>query len=150
MGGCRNWSRRSGPRNLDQIWTKSGPNLDTIWTGFLKMDAEFPDKILRLRTRESLLKIVGNKKVCKIPYVEHSSCIGSSTTNKMSRAALPQAALPSLSPWVEQRCHQIMAPPLPNAMRRPRAVGLALAVQRSLGGRNERHQKIERGGVPWP
>jgi hypothetical protein len=66
LGGCRNWSRRSGPQNLDQIWTKSGPNLDTIWTGFLKTDAEIPDKILRPRTRESLLKIVANKKVCEI------------------------------------------------------------------------------------
>jgi hypothetical protein len=28
MGGCRNWSRRSGPQNLDQIWTKSGHHLD--------------------------------------------------------------------------------------------------------------------------
>jgi hypothetical protein len=28
LGGCQNWSRRSGPQNLDQIWTKSGPNLD--------------------------------------------------------------------------------------------------------------------------
>jgi hypothetical protein len=46
----------------------------------------------------------------------------------MSCATLPQAALPSLSPWVEQQLHQIMAPPLPNAIRRPQAVGLALAV----------------------
>jgi hypothetical protein len=43
------WTAKSGP-NLDQIWTKSGPNLDTIWTGFLKMNAEIPDKILRPRT----------------------------------------------------------------------------------------------------
>ncbi len=28
MGGCQNWSRRSGPQNLDQIWTKSGHHLD--------------------------------------------------------------------------------------------------------------------------
>ena len=40
----------------------------------------------------------------------------------------PPAALPSLSPWVEQWHHQIMAPPLPDTIRRPRAVGLALAV----------------------
>ena len=40
----------------------------------------------------------------------------------------PPAALPSLSPWVEQRHHQIMAHLLPKAIRRPRAVGLALAV----------------------
>ncbi len=61
------WTK-SGP-NLDQIWTKSGPNLDTIWTGFLKTDAKIPDKILRERTRESLLKIVANKKVCEICIV---------------------------------------------------------------------------------
>ena len=40
----------------------------------------------------------------------------------------PPAALPSLSPWVEQWHHQIMAPPLPDTIRRPQAVGLALAV----------------------
>ena len=40
----------------------------------------------------------------------------------------PPAALPSLSPWVEQWHHQIMAPPLPETIRRPRAVWLALAV----------------------
>jgi hypothetical protein len=40
----------------------------------------------------------------------------------------PQAALPSLSPWVEQWHHQIIAPPLPDTIRRPGAVGLALAV----------------------
>ena len=40
----------------------------------------------------------------------------------------PPAALPSLSPWVEQWHHQIMAPPLPDTIRRRRAVGLALAV----------------------
>ena len=40
----------------------------------------------------------------------------------------PPAALPSLSPWVEQWHHQIMAPPLPDTIHRPRAVGLALAV----------------------
>jgi hypothetical protein len=47
--------------NLDQI-----SNLDTIWTGFFKTDAEIPDKILRGHTRESLLKIIANKKVCEI------------------------------------------------------------------------------------
>ena len=40
----------------------------------------------------------------------------------------PPAALPSLFPWVEQWHHQIMAPPLPDTIRRRRAVGLALAV----------------------
>jgi hypothetical protein len=40
----------------------------------------------------------------------------------------PPAALPPLSPWVEQWRHQIMVLPLPNAMRRPRAIGVVLAV----------------------
>jgi hypothetical protein len=40
----------------------------------------------------------------------------------------PPAALPSLSPWVEQWHHQIIVPQLPEAIRRPQAVGLALAV----------------------
>ena len=40
----------------------------------------------------------------------------------------PPAALPSLSPWVEQWHHQIMAPPLPDTILRRRAVGLVLAV----------------------
>ncbi len=40
----------------------------------------------------------------------------------------PPVALPPLYPWVEQWHHQIMAPPLPNAMRRPQAIGVALAV----------------------
>ncbi len=77
------------------------------------------------------------------------------TTNKMSHATLPQVALPSLSPWVEQRPHQNMVPPLPNARRRPQAVGLALAVVDLLpwGGEMRGIKKIERGGclgLRWP
>ncbi len=62
MGGCQNWSRRSGTRNLDQIWTKSGPNLDTILTGFSKMAAEIPGKILCPRTRELSLASASSEK----------------------------------------------------------------------------------------
>jgi hypothetical protein len=40
----------------------------------------------------------------------------------------PPAALPPLSPWVEQWRHQIMALPLPNTMRILQAVGVVLAV----------------------
>ncbi len=40
----------------------------------------------------------------------------------------PPMALPPLSSWVEQWRHQIMAPLLPNAMCRPRAIRVALAV----------------------
>ncbi len=32
VGGCQNWSRWSGPQNLDQIWTKSGHHLDRFLT----------------------------------------------------------------------------------------------------------------------
>jgi hypothetical protein len=38
------------------------------------------------------------------------------------------AALPSLSPWVEQWYHHFMAPLLPDTIRRPRAFGLVLDV----------------------
>jgi hypothetical protein len=65
----------------------------------------------------------------------------------------PPAASASLSPWVEQWHQQIMVPLLPDTIRRPRAVGLALAVDGLLAlgrGRNERHQTIERGGLPLP
>jgi hypothetical protein len=42
-----------GPDGLDhKIWTKSGPNLDTILTGFLKTGAKIPGKILCPSTRE--------------------------------------------------------------------------------------------------
>ena len=55
----------------------------------------------------------------------------------------PPAALPSLSPWVEQWHHQIMVPPLSGTISRPRAIGLVLAVFSLLAwrGRNQRHQK---------
>jgi hypothetical protein len=52
-------------------------------------------------------------------------------TQQPTRWALPPyppVALPPLSPWVEQWCHQIMAPLLPNAICKPWAVRVALAV----------------------
>jgi hypothetical protein len=57
----------------------------------------------------------------------------SNTTTHNNQHELPPppylpAALPSLSPWVEQWHHQIMAPPLPNMICRPQAIGLVLAV----------------------
>ena len=65
----------------------------------------------------------------------------------------PPAALLSLSPWVEQRHQQIMAPLLPYAILRLRAIRIALAVVGLLAWGGEmicRHQRIERVGVPWP
>jgi hypothetical protein len=74
------------------------------------------------------------------------------TTNKMSHATLyPPAALPPLSPWVEQWRHQIMALLLPNAMRRLRPIRVALAVVGLLAwGGKIRASNNREGGLPWP
>ena len=45
-----------------EISTKSGPNLDTIWTGFLKTGAEIPGKMLCSRTRELFLASASSEK----------------------------------------------------------------------------------------
>ncbi len=60
----------------------------------------------------------------------------------------PPAVLPSLSPWVEQWHHKIMAPLLSDTIRRSWAIRACACCHwfACLGGRNERHQKIERGG----
>ncbi len=66
-------------------------------------------------------------------------CFGGSTKHKTQHTQTqqptrwavppyPPVALPPLSLWVEQWPHQIMVLLLPNAMPRPRAVGVALAV----------------------
>jgi len=60
----------------------------------------------------------------------------------------PPAALPSLSPWAEESCPHIVVPLLPHecaqvASRQARARFRWFA---RLGGQNERHRKIERGG----
>ncbi len=55
---------------------------------------------------------------------QNTTHIIDTTTNK----PYPPVALPPLSPWVEQWCHQIMAPPLPNTMSRPQPIRVALAV----------------------
>ncbi len=64
----------------------------------------------------------------------------------------PPAALPSLSPWVEQWHHQIMVPLLLYSIRRPQAVGIALAVVGLLawGGRMRGIENEREGGLPWP
>jgi hypothetical protein len=64
----------------------------------------------------------------------------------------PPAALPSLSQWVEQWQHQIIAPPLPDTICRPRAIRLALAVVGLLawGGEMRGIKKEREGGLPWP
>jgi hypothetical protein len=69
----------------------------------------------------------------------------------------PQRLRP-LSPWVEQRRPQVLAPPLPNAIRRSRAVGLARDVVGSLiwGGKMIGIEKYRGGGASalggrgWP
>jgi hypothetical protein len=85
-----------GPDGLDRkIWTKSGPNLDTIWTRFLKMGAKILGKILRLRTRElicdfSKIAKMGDKKHQTPTPTPHSSdpelrTMALELTNKVQR-----------------------------------------------------------------
>jgi hypothetical protein len=50
----------------------------------------------------------------------------------MSHAALPSTGFRPLPPWVGQRHHQIMVPPLPIGLRKVRAVGLGGATVGSL------------------
>ncbi len=59
---------------------------------------------------------------------QNTTPIIDTTTNKMSCATLPSSGFAPSHPWVEQWRHQIMAPPIPNAMLRPRPVRVALAV----------------------
>ncbi len=60
----------------------------------------------------------------------------------------PQRLCP-LSPWVEQRRPQILAPPLPNAIRRLQAIKLVLDVIGSLiwGGKMRGIKKYRGGGA---
>ncbi len=70
-------------------------------------------------------------KLGKLRYPTASQNTKNTTTHNNQHEQVPPyspAALPSLSPWVEQWHHQIMAPPLPDTIRRRRAVGLALVV----------------------
>jgi hypothetical protein len=59
----------------------------------------------------------------------------------------PPAALPSLSPWAEQSCPQIILPLLSNkcAQVTSRQAPAHCRWFACLGGQNERHQKIEKG-----
>jgi hypothetical protein len=47
-------------------------------------------------------------------------------------AALPSSGFGPLPPWVGQQRPQLLAPMLPTVVRRPRAVGVALAIVGSL------------------
>ena len=50
----------------------------------------------------------------------------------MSHAALPSTSFSSLPPWLGQRHHQLMVPPLPIGLRKARAIGLGNATVGSL------------------
>jgi hypothetical protein len=50
----------------------------------------------------------------------------------MSHAALPSTGFSSLLPWLGQRHHQLMVPPLPIGLCKTRAVGLGSATVGSL------------------
>ncbi len=83
-------------------------------------------------------------KIGKLCYPTASQDTKNTTTHNNQHELpppYPPVALPSLSPWVEKWHHQIMAPLLPDTIRRLRVVRLALAVVGLLawGGRNERH-----------
>ena len=54
------------------------------------------------------------------------------TTTNMSHANLPSTGLKPLPPWVGQRHHQIMVPPLPIGLRKASAVRLCRAAVGSL------------------
>ncbi len=60
----------------------------------------------------------------------------------------PPVALPSLSTWAEQSCPQIIVPLLPHECAQvvSRRACARCRWFACLGGQNERHQKIERGG----
>jgi hypothetical protein len=60
----------------------------------------------------------------------------------------PPVALPSLSPWAEQSCPQIVLPLLPHecAQVTSRQASARCCWFARMGGQNGRHQKIERGG----
>jgi hypothetical protein len=66
----KNWVvAKIGPDGMDcEIWTRSGPNLDTIWTGFIKTGAKIPGKILCPRTRELILASALSEKFKFCPY----------------------------------------------------------------------------------
>jgi hypothetical protein len=63
----------------------------------------------------------------------------------------PPTALPNPLYGEEQWHHQIMAPPLPDTIRRRQAVGLALAVVGLLawGGKMRGINKYREGGLPY-
>ena len=62
-------------------------------------------------------------------------------TTRWAVPTLPSSGFALLSSWVEQRRHQIMSPPLPITIQRPRAVGVC-----SFGGSwHERSNNRERG-----
>ena len=70
---CRNRYRRSGPKNLDRIWTGSGPDLDRIWTGVV---AETTTKFATLLPFVAQISHQGPKsqQVLLHRYPNHGSC----------------------------------------------------------------------------
>ncbi len=132
---------------LDQI-TNYDPNKKVQSSGMARwLYLFFPGCNLLNKGRNPPKNIAHNIHFSKYEIWWHSrtpDCFGGSTKHKTqhtqtqqpTRWAVPPyplAALPPLSPWVEQWCHQIMVPPLPNAMCRLRAIGVALAVVGLLG-----------------
>ncbi len=98
------------------------------------------------RSLAHLLYNQQNTKQKKLSHTQH--------THNEPLPPYPERLCP-LSPWVGQLCQKIMAPPLPIAMWRRRAIGVALAVVGLLvlGGLVTKIE-IERGGgrhgLKWP
>jgi hypothetical protein len=64
----------------------------------------------------------------------------------MSHATLLSIDFSSLPPWLGQRHHQLMVPPLPIGLRKARAIGLGSAAVGSLvWGANASPIKKQRG-----
>ncbi len=119
-------------RQLSEIYSNQRPDDCTFFFGCNLIDED----------RNPPKNIAHNFNLSKYEIWWHSrtpNCFEGSTKHKTqhthtqqpTRWAAPPyspAALPPLSPWVEHWRHQIMVPPLPNAMRRPQAVRVALAI----------------------
>ncbi len=119
-------------RRLSEIYSNRRPDNCTFFSGRnLIEEGRNPPKYIAYNFHFSKYEIWWHSRT--------PDCFGGSTKHKTQHTQTqqptrwavppyPPAALPPLSPWVEQWRHQIMAPPLPNAMRRPQAVRVALAV----------------------
>ena len=98
---------------------------------------------------------IAMQKYRTVEYIYQKNNISTPTHNNQLEPPSPYShqLFPPLSPWVQQRHHPITAPPLPNAMRRPRAVGIRSVLSVRSLGRAKREGSKNRGtsgGMPGP